>query len=291
MSGRGLAIGLWVAALAGGMSSCAAGRPSPAQGEAMSEQLKQAVLKGDSSAYALARQLGRKANPTLLELAKNPEPMVRMDTMLCLAEAGGPEAVEALIAGLSDENPQVCGAALDGAGKHATSAQLPQLYKAYDTSPHGVYRGHIALLIGKLDKADPKELKKRKAEELDEDAREGLVVALARLGDKEEQQEFVTRLHASKGRVRGRWLDHGKYIHQPWLLKPLIPVLDDKEAVVRIGADDPESKIPEYLRACDVAVNLAASISARKFSFKVDGITNYAEPQVDEVRRFLKTVP
>ncbi len=257
----------------------------------MSEQLKQAILKGDSSAPNLARQLGRKANPTLLELVKNPAPMVRMDTMFCLAETGGPEAVDALIAGLTDEDPQVCGAALGGAKKHSTSAQLSALFKAYDTCPHGVYRQHIALLIGRQDKADPKELKKRKTAELNEDAREGLVVALARLGDKEEQQEYVTRLHASKGRVRGRWLDHGKYIHQPWLLKPLLPVLDDKEPVVRIGADDPEARIPEYLRACDVAVNLASSIAARKFSFKVDGITNYGEPQVDEVRRFLKTVP
>jgi len=257
----------------------------------MSEQLKQAVLKGESSAYDLARQLGRKANPTLLELAKNPDPMVRMDTMLCLKETGGPEAVEALITGLTDENPQVAGAAVDGVRKHATAAQLPALFKAYDACPHGTYRHHIALLIGLQATADVKELKKRKTDELDADAREGLVVALSRLGDKEEQQEFVTRLHASKGRVRGRWLDHGKYIHQPWLLKPLLPVLDDKEPVVRIGADAPNEPIPEYLRACDVAVNLAASIANRKFSFKVDGITNYPDPQVDEVRRFLKTQP
>jgi hypothetical protein len=285
MGARGLLVALWIA----GLSGCA---PEPVQGDGMSEELKKMILSGNSSAPDLARQLGRKANPVLLELAKNPETNVRIETMFCLAESGGPEAADALIAGLADGHPQVAGAAIGGAQKHLAPACLPALLKAYDAAPLGDYRHHIALLIGRLDKAvDIKELKKRRETELDPAAQEGCLVAMARLGDKDAQQDFVKRLHASKGRERGRWLDHVKYIGAAWLLKPLLPILDDKTGVLRIGADGGEGLIPEYLRACDVATNLAAAISARKFTFRVDGKTNYTEPQLDEARKFLKTVP
>lgn len=121
------------------------------------------------------------------------------------------------------------------------------------------------------------------------EAREGCTVALARLNDKDAQTEFINRLHDSTHRDRPRYLEYCEYIHAQWLLKSLLPLLDDKRPMMHVGIDRPG--IIEDLRACDLAVNLIASISRHKFSFEIDGLTNYKDEQLAEVRRFVESLP
>jgi hypothetical protein len=73
-------------------------------------------------------------------------------------------------------------------------------------------------------------------------------------------------------------------------LKPLLPVLEDQSTMVRIGVDG-RPEIPEYLRACDLAINLVTAISRKSFSFQIDQKTNYTAAQIAEVRGFLKSLP
>lgn len=253
--------------------------------------LKQQILNKDPGASLRARQLGRTANPGLLELAKNPDSDIRRITMYCLKETGGPEAAKAFLAALPDEDPQVAGAAVDGLNKLFDPVFAPQLLQAYDPAFEGFVRGEIALLLGRMDKAvDLKAFLKKRDEEKDPDAQEGCLVALARLGDKPSQEEFVRRLHASQERVRRRFLGHVAYIGAPWILKPLLPLLDAKENLVHYGVDA-QPALDFDLRTCDLVVNLAAKISGKKFTFPVEDYVRYADAQIEEVRKFLKGLP
>ena len=78
------------------------------------ETLKQQILAKDPGATLRAKQLGRPANPMLLELAKNPDADIRRITLYCLKETGAPEAAKQFLASLTDEDPQVAGVAVDG---------------------------------------------------------------------------------------------------------------------------------------------------------------------------------
>lgn len=255
------------------------------------ETLKQQILAKDPGASLRAKQLGRPANPMLLELMKDPDADVRRVTLYCLKETGGPETAKQFVASLTDEDPQVAGVAVDGANKMYDPAFVPQYLQAYDQAPEGFIRGEIALLAGRSDKTDPKELLKRETTEQDPAAQEGLLVALSRLGDKPHQQEFVRRLQSARERTLRRFLlVHGRYINQPWLLKPLLPLLDAKDNLVHYGVDA-RPDLDLDLRTSDVTVFVVAAISQRKFTFKIDEFTKYTDAQIDEVRKFLKGLP
>ena len=262
------------------------------RGALLMETLKHQILDHEPSATLRAKQLGRAANPTLLELMKNPDPLVRQIALSCLKETGGPEPAKAFLAALGDEDVQVAGVGVDGLGRIFDPALVPQILQAYDKAYEGLVREGIALLAGRGDKAtDPKELQKRQATEQDPQAREGLLVALARLGEKPSQEEFVRRLQAAHEWELQRFLtQHCLYINQAWLLKPLLPLLDRKENLIHYGVDA-RPELDVELRACDVTVNVAAKLSQRKFSFKIEEYQRYPDAAIDEVRRFLKSLP
>ena len=111
-------------------------------------------------------------------------------------------------------------------------------------------------------------------------------MALARRGDPAGQAEFIRNLHAAKDRDLARYLEYAGAIKAKWLLPALLPILDDKTPLVRIGVDGLPQQ-PEHLRACDIAVNLVAAISGHRFSFRVAGNVNYSEEQIAEVRAYL----
>ena len=288
MIGRKSARRMILVPMLAALAACASGT---LEGDESMDVLKKQVLEKNRSASLRAKQLGRKANPVLLELAGHADPGVRLIAVFCLKETGGSEVFPGLIAALSDPDLQVAGAAAFALDRLYDPALGAPLLQAYDRIPHPSIRHQTALLIGRADrKADPVELRKRMEAEKNPDAAEGCLVALARLGDKPAQEEFVRRLHASKSAVRRRFLAHGTYIGAAWLLKPLLPVLDDKEELVHSGIDA-KPELDKEIRACELAVNLVGKITGRNFSFPIKEFSVYTDQQVDEVRRYLKTLP
>ncbi len=252
------------------------------------ETLKEMVLALDPGALALARQAGAGAAAALRELAGRPEAPVRVLALQVLLEAGGTAAVEACLSAALDDHPQVRAVAVRGLAALLDPARAPALLDLYDRCPDPETRRQLALAYGKMDKADAAALKKRQEKEREPEALEGLVAAAARLGDKDAQAEFARRLQAaSSPEARARFLEYAELIGAPWVLKALLPLLDDATPVARVGADG-RGEVPEYLKARDAAVNLATAIAKRKSPFKVDAGTSYGEPEVEDVRRFLK---
>jgi HEAT repeat protein len=282
-----LEVAIILAALALAMPGCAA---SQDKGGPDMETLKAQVLEKNPEAALRARQLGRKAAPLLEELSKNQDEGVRRVALNCFREVGGPEAVKAFLRGLSDEDPQVAGSAANGFNRHFEPTHAAELLAAYDKAPDPLARSEIALFLGRSNGVDLKEFRKRLEAEKDPEAAEGCVVGLAKLGDKAAQEEYVRRLHASKERERLRFIEHGSYIGAPWIQKPMLPLLDDKNVLVTQGVDA-RPKDTLLLRSCDLVVNLVAAVSGRKFSFKIDPFKNYNDAEIEEVRRYLKGLP
>ena len=285
MSPRGMDVALALALAV--LPSCAA---SQDKGMPDMETLKSQVLEKDPEAALRARQLGRKVASLLEELSKNQDSGVRRVALNCFREIGGPEAVKAFLRGLADEDPQTAGSAANGFDRHFAPGHAAELLATYDKAPDPLARKEIGLFLGRSSEVDLREFRKRRDVERDPMAIEGVVSGLARLGEKESQEDFVRRLQASKEWERQRYLELAGYIGQPWLLKPLLPILDDKNALVTYGADArPQDMIT--LRSCDFAVTLVAAISKRKFSFPISERRSYKDPDIDEVRTFLKGLP
>ena len=130
------------------------------------------------------------------------------------------------------------------------------------------------------------------------EAREGFLVALAKLGDRKSQADFLQRLTDAKGDELKRFLEYVEYLGQIWALHGLGPALKDKTPLVGspvciagVGISELLRDFPEYLRACDWAVNLIAKIARAGFSFAVNKAKNYADAQLSEASRFLDSLP
>lgn len=260
--------------------------PAP---EAPVNALAQKVMAKSRDAIGEARAAGPAASPGLLPLARSEDPEVRELAMWCLAESGGPAAQETLVRGLLDESPGVRAAAMGGVEKALGPAVAPGLLEALEKSPEPLVRRHAALFLGRIPGTGTQRLRGAWQAEGDRDAREGELAALARLGDAEARRAFAQKLVESSGSDRVRMVELARYLAAPWLLPSLGALLDDWTPAVRVGADGFPG--PEYLRVCDVAVNVVAAVTGQSFSFEVGPRRNYPAAAIDEVRAALKRLP
>ncbi len=253
------------------------------------DELEREILAGDRRAILRAQKLGDAATPTLLALVGHADPDVREIALYSLGEVGGEGSAEALAAATLDPMPVVRGVALRGLLARPDPAALPAVLSAYDRSPEADVRFHLARVVGLMPDGSVSlaTLRARRAHELYALPREGLLVALARLGDPDAREEVLRVLAALPERpARKRWLDHVEYVGQPWVLSGLRPFLDDETPALRIGADGIPD-VPEYLRVCDLAVNLVATIGGAQLSFAVNRMTLYSPEQRAEAKAWL----
>jgi len=279
-------IGLTVAAWL--ITACQPDPKPGLSGDKDMQELIEMVLNKRPKASSLAKGIGPEANPELIKLASHDDPDVRRVAMYCLRETGGLDAAKSMAGALLDKNAQVRGAALQGLYANPEPGAYSQALDAFDRSDVPYTRQQIALILGLMGQTSARgELKSRWPKLENDEIAEGVITALARLGDLEAQKNFVKRLHASRDENRGRYLEYCEYIGQPWLVKGLLPLLDDETPMVRIGTDGDEPH-NEYLRACDIAVNLTASITGAGFSFEIGGGANHNEQELAEVKTFIK---
>lgn len=270
-------------------ASCTRGSPAGAAEVAKMSALVQKVMAKSRDAIGDARAAGPAASPALLPLARSEDPEVRELAMWCLAEAGGPAAQEVMAQALLDGSPGVRAAAMGGLEKGLGPALAPRLLEALEKSPEPLVRRHVALFLGRIPGTGTQRIRAAYQAEQDRSAREGELAALARLGDAEARRAFAARLEGSSGADRIRMVELAQYLAAPWLLPSLAVLLDDWTPAVRVGADGFPG--PEYLRVCDVAVNLVAAVTGRAFSFEVGPRKNYPAPALAEVRDALKKLP
>lgn len=250
--------------------------------------LAERVLANDYAALAEAEKQGPAAADVLLPLAGHADPQVRQFAVECLGMAGGPRAALGLARALPDPVLGVSAAAVVGLARCATPDLVPELVLAWDHVPDWMVRVRLAKLLGALDGWDPAMLRKRVAAEPHPAVREAMIVALARRGEAEAREAFAKLLAESEPVDRPRMVEHAQYISQPWLLKPLLPLLDDWTPALRLVEGAPG---PSHLRVCDLTVDLVAALAQRQFTGAPKRLTNYDLSVMDEVRAFLETLP
>lgn len=275
---------LWLAAMAIAMMNCQA-----QEAQKKMQDLTQQVLDKQPAAALTARQIGPKANLELIKLTRNDDAKVRRIAVYCLAETGGADAASTFARLTLDPDSQVRAAALEGLAKHPGEAAPQSLLDAFGQSHDPYVRQQLMLIAAQVQGVSTADIQKRYETENDPEVKEGLVVALARRGHPAGETEFIRRLQTMKNRDLARYLEYAGEIKATWLLPALLPILDDKTPLVRIGVDGLPNQ-PEHLRACDIAVNLTAEISRHPFSFRVAGNINYTDAQIAEVKAYLATL-
>jgi hypothetical protein len=177
-------------------------------------------------------------------------------------------------------------AALKGLERHASHDDMPRLLTALARVEDPTARSEVAILIGSLGAAaDLRPLTQACAAYADAMTVHGCVTARAWIGDPTARAEFTRQMGAARERELARYLEHAGRIRAPWLVPALVPLLADTTPVKWIGADGLPG--PETLRAADVAVNLLAAITGRRFGFPISDRVNYTEAQRAEVRAAL----
>jgi len=251
--------------------------------------LVQAVRDKDFMAQITARQGGADAVDALTPLLSEPEFEVRLLAIYCIAETGQARAADALIPMTLDTNPQIAVAAAQRVHLLSTAQSVPAILRVLPDCEEPLVRRELALALGKV--AGPgkiPEMREQLARETSQLAYQGMLAALARLGDDESRKTFAHGLHDTEGMARKSWLDLVEEIGQPWLIAPLAGALGDPAPIIRIGVDALPD-FPDALRACDLAVNLIAKIAARSFSFEMTDAKNYSAEELDEVKRFAES--
>lgn len=246
------------------------------------------VLANDYAALARSEQAGPAAADALVPLLAHADPLVRQFAAECLGMAGGPRAALALARALTDPALGVSAAAVVGLARCATPDVVPELVLAWDRVSDWMVRVRLAKLLGTLDGWDPALLRERVGTEPHPAVREAMIVALSRRGEPEARVTFARLLADSEPVDRPRLLEHAQYIGQPWLLKPLLPLLDDWTPALRLVEGAPG---PSHLRVCDLTVDLVATLAKRTFNGAPRRLTNYDLAVMDEVRAFLEALP
>ena len=267
------------------------------------DSLTRKILEKDPTAMLLARELGSFAGPILKPLVSNEDDIVRELAIRALKECGGSGLEDVFVNALNDEMPTVRAAALNGLKNNLSEESYAKLMQAYSQISDPQHRREIALLIGRLANANIDELKRLYRSELEAEAREGGLAALAKLGDPQARAEFLERLREAKNDELKKLLELVDYIKQVWALRGLMPVLGDETPLAGSGfcqmfdAKKREETIAavknqfaEILRACDIAVNLIAKISGTKFPFPVNGAKNYADAELMAARQVLNEI-
>ena len=231
---------------------------------------------------ATAAQLGPAAGPVLARLARDKNPEVRAQSLICLRASGGPDAAPTALAALNDDDGTVVAQAIQVLHAHPP-ADDRALLAAYQHAQEA--RDQLALIAGRLGaKATVAAWKNHlRGASLDTSLGRSLLAAVSRMGDAEARKEFAVRLETVPGRDAQTWLDLAVYQEDRWVLTPLSKLLDRKERAMELTPDDPSDLRP--LRTCDLAANAILRLTGAKPSFSAPRATPYTDVELTEFRR------
>jgi hypothetical protein len=264
------------------------------------EEILARLREGNGLSNEEIARLGPAQLPELRELARSPEREVRRSTLTALTVMKAPGCDDVYFQAVRETEDDLPYIALGGLEDGLEPRHQPELLAIYDTHPEGRIRGAIAQTIGTLEgRGDFWGLRKRADAEQDDDAREGLRMALARMGDGPSREEIARRLPALRENRLRLFLQHDlEYLKAPWIQKPLLPLLDDQSIHLdmrsvwhgQAGAEIP----PQFCqreRVCDRVAVWVADISGRRFSFPTERMVEFTPAQLEEVRAYLRGLP
>jgi HEAT repeat protein len=270
---------------------CDAQAGRKAKGKAMtSAEFDQLMKAKDWTAVEVARQGGPPVVPKLEPYLKSPDHVIRLLAVDAAAAAGGPEAAGLLIHSLRDGNEQVRANAANGLHVVLPVGREQELLSTWDQSNtrDGYVRQQIPMILG-LMKATSTigVLKPRMNADPRQEVKDGVVAGLAKLGDPDARRTLGDMLRDARGTRTAALIEFVKYENEPWVIPLLVPVLDRRDMAVDLSTHRREI----HRRECDLAVDEVVRISKARFTFPIDPIGQYTEPQIAEARRYAEAQP
>jgi hypothetical protein len=264
----------------------------------MEEDLLARLRAGNGLSLEEIAALAPSDLPAVRELARSSETGPRRSALTVLVTKKAPDCDEIYLQAVRDAERDLPFIALEGLTACLEPHHQADLFAAYDARPEGHIRAEIARTIGRLEsRGDFRSLRKRAEQETDESAKEGVRDALARMGDGPSREEIARGLPTLREHRKRLFLQQGlEYLKAPWILKALLPLLDDEEVHLDMRSvwhGLPGQGIPAEFcqseRICDRAAAWVAEISGHRFSFTAERMVHLTPAQLEEVRAFLRT--
>jgi len=234
-------------------------------------------------AQGTASRLGQKGTDVLVPLADDPDPEVRNMALICLGITGGREASEVALKKLKDEDDQVVAQALQVLFKHPPVGMEKELLEAYSQAKEEAIKEDLPLIAGRLaPHIDPTPWKEFWQKETDPEIKKSLLIALSRMGDEQARQEFVKQMLESQGREIIKWIDHCKYMEDPWIVPHMIPWFNRQEVVVYLT---PDLKNKRPMRVVDFVIPAVIELTGAQVSFPVKRTEPFSQEEIEQVRR------
>jgi hypothetical protein len=230
-----------------------------------------------------ASRLGQKATAALVPLADDPDPEVRHMALICLGITGGSQASGVALKKLKDEDGQVVAQALQVLYKHPPVNLEKELLEAYEAAKEASVREDLPLIAGRLaPNIDPGPWKALWENETNEEIKNNLLIALSRMGDKQARQDFVQKMVSSKGLETVKWIDHCKYMEDPWIVPHMLPLLNRQEIVTFLT---PDLKNKRPMRIVDFIVPAIVELTGAKVGFPIKRTDPFTSEEIEQVRR------
>lgn len=242
-------------------------------------ELEQQVLAKKPMSVRTTDQIGAASFELLSRLSRHQDAEVRMIALGCLRRLKDERLVPLFVQALADDSPTASVEALRGLKERLGELEAGPLLSIYPRLHDAQRREQVALLLAQRPETTLDELRELAMGEQQTVALDALQVGMAIRGEHEAREYVLKALGNSWNEEMKRWLGLVELIDQYWVLEGVLPILDNEIPLVYLGVDGVGDHGPQYLRACDLALNIAAKIGRRRFPFSVDSGTQYSEEQ------------
>lgn len=254
------------------------------------------LLAGQPNSVVLAQELGADAVPSLLRLSSHPEEKVRLAVVDCVSLLHDDRLLPLVIELVADPCLSVSVEAMRALRNYQTELTVEPVVQIYRRIPGPSVRCQVAFILGQIKGARLDELTPLDSWETEPEARFGILVAQASLGSPRAQRQFQEVLTQSKDRALLDALNFVERMNQNWAWRSLQPLLENTSPLVYIGVcEQPSGSAltdgPEYLRACDVVVNLVGAHRSDGFPILLNPALQYPQAERQQVKDFLKRLP
>lgn len=256
------------------------------------DELKEKATQGDAmNSYPIWAEIDHNAEALALmsQLADNAKPETRSIAVNCLCDIkNNDDITRKMIDVLNDPVEDIRHTAVTYLRFNHSADNVPKLIRQLDNLDT-IVRSEVALLLGDI--KDPRalnELKSRSEKEASLSVQKSIMLAMAKLGDKEMKKKVAQQLSINDSKVRFQALEDLKYVDDKSLAWYFIPALGDEGNAFMIS--DMGKIPPRYMHVGDLAVNMVASWYPGAFSFEINSYKNYSKEEFELVGKYLLTL-
>ena len=256
------------------------------------EELKEKTLQGDIlNAYPIWAAIvhDSEAVSLMIKLSEDARGATRSIAIGCLDDIkNNPEVTRIMMKSFNDPVQDIRQTAASYFYFYGKPENVPQLIPNLN-NPDDIIRGEVALTLGNL--KDPQALpalKERFKKEPALSVQKDIMLARAKLGDKEMKEKIVKQLSVNDSQIRFHTLEDLKYVDDKALAWYFLPALDDKGNTYMIS--DLGREPVKHMFVCDLASDMVAAWYPGAFSFQANEHRNFSKAEIEQVKKFVSSL-